>query len=231
LPANGSFIELTADGLQVRLQKGKRSRISFRYGQADKRTLEVSLFYNRRFKRPSRRLITWDGSYTAFFDPDYSMLVMATGDAQARWLHFDAKYRLESSDLEKLFSFQDSTAFNSYDDDQTTEYDREIARLHKRDDLFKMHTYRDGILGSRGAYILFPGIGTELHLSGAAQNLFVRNPSAFGGEPTRPFPSVGAFDLCPGRGPAQEAVIESFLKSVFDTVLNGDLYQEETGLF
>ena len=27
-----------------------------------------------------------------------------------------------------------------------TPYDQEIARIHKRDDLFKMHTYRDGIL-------------------------------------------------------------------------------------
>ena len=27
-----------------------------------------------------------------------------------------------------------------------TPYDQEIARIHKRDDLLKMHTYRDGII-------------------------------------------------------------------------------------
>jgi len=32
-------------------------------------------------------------------------------------------------------------------------YEQEILRLHRREDLFKMHTYRDGILSTRGAYI------------------------------------------------------------------------------
>jgi len=31
-------------------------------------------------------------------------------------------------------------------------YEQEILRLHRREDLFKMHTYRDGILSTRGAY-------------------------------------------------------------------------------
>jgi predicted component of viral defense system (DUF524 family) len=233
LPGNGSFIQVAADGLQVRLEKGRRSRISFLYKQTGTRRLQICLFYNRRFRRPSRALATWDGSYTAYFDPDYSILLTASeGDQKRRhWLHFDAKYRLENSEIEELFAAHDLPDSSLTDDEETTAYDREIARLHKRDDLFKMHTYRDGILSSRGAYILFPGTGTELRFSGAEQNLFVRHPSAFAGKPLHQFPGVGAFDLCPGHGDVQSGMIERFLKTVFEAVLNGGTYQEETGLF
>jgi predicted component of viral defense system (DUF524 family) len=233
LPSNGSFIQLAADGLQVRLEKGRRSRISFLYRQTSTRSLQVCLFFNRRFKRPSRALSSWDGSYTAHFDPDYSILLtVSRGDERDRhWLHFDAKYRLESNEVEELFAAHDMPGSSGSGDDEATAYDREIARLHKRDDLFKMHTYRDGILSSRGAYILFPGVGTEIRLSGTEQNLFVRHPTAFAGTPLHKFPGVGAFDLCPGHGDVQSSVIEHFLKEFFEAVLDGNVYQEETGLF
>jgi predicted component of viral defense system (DUF524 family) len=94
-----------------------------------------------------------------------------------------------------------------------------------------MHTYRDGILSSRGAYILFPGDGSGLRPSGKHQNLFVRHPSAFDGAPAKRFPSVGAFDLCPGRDATQAATIRDFLRGVFDAILANGPYQEEVGLF
>ena len=233
LPGNGSFIQVSPDGLQVRLEKGRRSRINFRYGGAGGRSLQVCLFYNRRFRRPSRPLATWDGSYTAFFDPDYSVLLTMSGEGPPRrhWLHFDAKYRLEDGEVNELFSPLDVPDIVDGDVEEVTAYDRELARLHKRDDLFKMHTYRDGILSSRGAYILFPGASAGLRLAGTEQNLFVRHPSAFAGAPVHQVPGVGAFDLCPGHGPEQTLVIERFLKSVFDAVLSSSGYQEETGLF
>ncbi len=233
LPGNGSFISVASDGLQVRLEKGKRSRVSFLYKANGARRLQACLFYNRRFKRPSRALSTWDGSYTAFFDPDYSVLVSVSEGEMTRrhWLHFDAKYRLEMADVETLFSADDDPVSMPDEDADATAYDREISRIHKRDDLFKMHTYRDGILGSRGAYILFPGDGDELRLSGKHQNFFVRHPTAFAGSPAYTFPSVGAFDLCPGRDPTQVAIIRDFLRGVFDTLLAKEPYQEESGLF
>jgi uncharacterized protein len=79
LPDSGSFLLFTNQGLQVRLVKGKRSRVSFVYRQEAGKTVKVALFYNRRFQRPSRRLLSWEGSYTAAFDPDYSIAVTVTG--------------------------------------------------------------------------------------------------------------------------------------------------------
>ena len=94
-----------------------------------------------------------------------------------------------------------------------------------------MHTYRDGILSSRGAYIFFPGDGVGTRLEGSQKNLFVRHPSAFSGTTEYLFPSVGAFDLCPGRDTAQLPVIREFLRGILEAVYAGKPYQEEVGLF
>lgn len=227
---DGSFVDITPDGLQVRLLRGKRSRVSYIYRQDDIRTVSVNLYYNRTFARPNRPMPTWHGSYTARFDPDYSIEVVVSGEGlpQRHWLHFDAKYRLDRAERERLFA---PLAIADDDADDGDSYDRELSRVYKQDDLFKMHTYRDGILGSRGAYILFPGDGAGGRSEGRSQSLFVRHPSAFTGEPEFAFPSVGAFDLCPGRDEAQRLAIKAFLNDVLDAVYSGRPYREEEGLF
>jgi predicted component of viral defense system (DUF524 family) len=232
LPNNGSFLSFSQDGLQVRLVKGKRSRVTFVYRQDGTRTVKVALFYNRRFPRPKRNLASWEGSYTAMFDPDYSIAITVNAGAtiQKHWLHFDAKYRLVPADLAKALHDTSAEVLATADDDETG-YDQEISRLHRREDLFKMHTYRDGILSTRGAYILFPGDGAGMCMEGKTQNFFIRNPSAFRGPAAHNFPSVGAFDLCPGKDETQLPVLRDFLSGVLKTVAAGELYHEEKGLF
>ena len=95
----------------------------------------------------------------------------------------------------------------------------------------RLHTYRDGILSTRGTYILFPGDGAGMRLDGKTQNIFIRHPSAFGGPAAYTFPSVGAFDLCPGRDETQLPVLKAFLSGVLEAVAAGKPYQEEKGLF
>lgn len=232
LPDNSSFLSFSPDGLQVRLAKGKRSRVNFLYRQETARSVKVALFYNRKFQRPKRSMAGWEGSYTAAFDPDYSVAITVTDGAavQKHWLHFDAKYRLEPADVARLLHDSDAETMADPDDDETG-YAQEISRLHRREDLFKMHTYRDGILSTRGAYILFPGDGTGLRLQGKTQNFFIRHPLAFGGSTAYTFPSVGAFDLCPGRDESQLPVLKAFLGSVLEAVETGKPYREEQGLF
>lgn len=227
LPSDGSLIDIADGGLQVRLLRGKRSRVSYLYRRDATRSLEMNLFYNRTFPRPTRDLSIWYGSYTAKFDPDYSIEIIVEGEgiSQRHWLHFDAKYRLDSVDLGALSAIEELP-----DEVEDADYEKELARVHRQDDLFKMHTYRDGILSSRGAYILFPGDGTSTRLAGKRKNLFVRHPSAFTGSPEYLFPSVGAFDLCPGRDGVQRPLIREFLREVLDAVFKGTPYQEEVGL-
>lgn len=229
LPSDGSLVDVTEGGLQVRLLRGRRSRVSYLYRRDTGRSLKLNLFYNRLFPRPTRDLSSWYGSYTAKFDPDYSIEIVVEegGVAQRHWLHFDAKYRLDSVDLAQPFGAGETIDEEAEDAD----YEKELARVHRQDDLFKMHTYRDGILSSRGAYILFPGDGSSTKLEGKRQNLFVRHPSAFSGTPDYLFPGVGAFDLCPGRDAAQRPLIREFLQGVLEAVYKGKPYQEETGLF
>lgn len=234
LPSDGSMIDVSEERLQVRLLRGRRSRTSYLYRRDGGRSLRINLFYNRAFPRPTHSLASWHGSYTARFDPDYSIELIVDGEHQRQrhWLHFDAKYRLQSGELDQLFADADADADDQEPpSDDATDYEREITRVHKRDDLFKMHTYRDGILGSCGAYILFPGDGTGPRFEGRRKSMFVRHPSTFGGVPAHLFPSVGAFDLCPGQQTAQQPAIREFLRNVLEAVYAGKPYQEETGLF
>ncbi|MEY9103765.1 putative component of viral defense system (DUF524 family) [Sinorhizobium fredii] len=227
LPGDSSLIDVTEGGLQVRLLRGKRSRVSYLYKRDSTSTVKMNLFYNRAFQRPTRSLSAWHGSYTARFDPDYSIEIIVQGDGflHRHWLHFDAKYRLDSVDLEAVSETEDA------EDDLDADYEAELARVYRQDDLFKMHTYRDGIMSSRGAYILFPGDSASLRLTGPRKNLFVRHPSAFDGSPAYLFPSVGAFDLCPGRDNGQRPIIQEFLKGILDAVSTGRPYYEEQGMF
>lgn len=224
----GSAFDTSNGKLEIRLQKGRRSRVRFTYSVSPT-PFKINLFYNRVFPRPNRDT-GWHGSYTSRFDPDYSLelIVGGEGEAKRHWLHFDAKYRtkmvaLGAAALEEL---QDAQV-----DTQGSDYISEMARFHKQEDLFKMHTYRDGILGSRGAYILFPGDAAGVRLAGSTQNLFVRHPTAFGVTPQHLFPSVGAFEFCPGRETAQIPVLVEFLRGVFDAVSLGQPYSEERALF
>jgi hypothetical protein len=67
------------------------------------------------------------------------------------WLHFDAKYRLEAA--------RDQFARASADDAEAAREAElgERTATTKREDLLKMHAYRDAIRRSAGAYVLYPG--------------------------------------------------------------------------
>ncbi len=224
-------IDCRHSSLQIRLSRGRRSRLSFLYRNNGTRSVRVNLFYNKTFARPTRPLSIWHGSYTARFDPDYSfeVIVQQSGVLERHWLHFDAKYRLDSVQLsEVVTTLNEDSELNGQG---AADYEQELVRLHRQDDLFKMHTYRDGVLSSRGAYIIFPGDSVGIRLEGQRKNLFVRHPSAFNQMPKFLFPSVGAFDLCPGREGTQRATIREFLRVVFDAMYAGKTYTEESGFW
>lgn len=231
----GNFISLSKDGLRIELAKGRRSECRFSYVSDCGGVVNVSLFYNKRFTRSKSPRMDWSGSYTASFDPDFSIMASPNAVKSVKhWLHFDAKYRLERKQAEDIF---DSTDDMEAPDGPTTseatnsEYEVELARVHKQEDLYKMHTYRDGILSTRGAYVLFPGDGVGGRSAEPKPNLFIRHPTALGGGSQHRIPSVGAFDLAPSGGPEQITAIQTLIRAALEVAANGRPYQEEQGDF
>lgn len=224
----GNFVKVSPDGLRVQLGKGRQSECRFEFTSAAGDKALLSLFYNRRFVRPGAPRTAWEGSYTSSFDPDFSVRIAREGaDAVAHWLHFDAKYRLQREQTEDLFR----SVGVEEQDLPAADYSEELSRVHKQEDLYKMHTYRDGILGSRGAYVLFPGDGQGGDETPPRPNFFVRHPSAFGGGAAHKVPSIGAFALSPGGGPSQAQAIRNLLAAALASILAANPYEEEKAYF
>ncbi len=228
----GNFLTVAKDGLRIQLAKGRRSECRFHFTGTNGAKLVVSLFYNKRFVRSKVPRPDWSGSYTASFDPDYSVAVRAAGGASAtHWLHFDAKYRLEREQAEGLFDSPDDADEDGVMGAAVQDYESELSRVHKQDDLFKMHTYRDGILSTRGAYVLFPGDGVGGMTQNPRPNFFVRHPTALGGSAAMPLPSVGAFPLTPEGSGEQAAAIRELLRGALEAVSASSPYAEERAWF
>lgn len=87
--------------------------------------------------------------------PDYSLLISPTDDGPSPFepiaLHFDAKYRVDFV----------REIFGADNEEEITAGSESPTRLERggplRDDLLKMHAYRDAIHRTAGAYVLYPG--------------------------------------------------------------------------
>ena len=207
------FYTRRGDSLRVSLRRGKRSRVRYS-AEIAKSAVDIDLYFNRSFQRPAGAVEYIDASYSAVFRPDFSIHIQAHNTHH--WLLFDAKYRLDAENWLKEVT-ADTLAGEAHGEEAY-----EDQEVFKKADLYKMHTYRDAIMGTRGAYILFPGETTEA-------TVFVRHrkPSYRSGFPV---PSVGAFALRPRRSLEQESVLHNFLDGVLHAVAAGGGYTEETGL-
>jgi predicted component of viral defense system (DUF524 family) len=167
----------------------------------------LHLFFNRRFRpRPEEEWGKWSGTYSVSFDPDISIAVHTPG--ATHWLNFDAKYRLER------FQWEDAAQEGGVDQSSQQQ------QAYRQDDLNKMHCYRDAILGTRGAYVLYPGQSLETPVP------FLRRAET----PRRgfSFPSVGAFPLRPGSE-EQQSALRMFISDSVSKLVSGEGYQEEEG--
>ncbi|MEO7677500.1 MAG: nuclease domain-containing protein, partial [Verrucomicrobiota bacterium] len=118
-------------------------------------------------------------------------------------IHFDAKYRVEN--IEELFGANES--------EDADEEDKTSPGNYKRQDLLKMHAYRDAIKRSQGAYVLYPGEGNghDDSKSGAG-----RWPHAMRGF-HEILPGLGAFAIAPDEN--GEAIGLGDLTKFLDEVL------------
>ncbi len=174
----------------ISIKKGVGSRKNFLltlYGHE----IEIELFYNLRFSDNSKYR-----SYSLAFKPDYTLLV--TIGEKTNYIHFDAKYR---SELEII---EDYDKIDSGLDEEIEKRDEveEKDRIFKDGDIYKMHTYKDSILMTEGAYVLYSGNVTK--------QFFESNTI---------IPSVGAFSLTPGNDYIEENNLETFIKEVIKALL------------
>lgn len=178
--------------------------IIFNYYYGDQKVL-ISLYYNKNFKIVDDKTEQWADSYSGVFNPDVSISIAF--DTQLHWLHFDAKYRLDMSKWKAEL----------LDDNPKSSF--------KREDIHKMHTYRDAVLGTRGSYVLFPG-------SESNSEIYVRNPDK-GYREEYLMPSVGAFPLKPTSTHVQSDQIQRIKghieSCIVSLAMQGGSYKEETG--
>ena len=202
--------------LTVDVRRGKGSRLRFHY--AGQKALQVDLFYNRTFRRPGVTAVYGDNSYSATFRPDFSVRVAGAG--VTHWLHLDAKYRL---DLKAWQEQLEASAIDTIEDDLSVDQaPPEDRALYKKADLYKMHAYRDALIGSRGAYVLFPATAAEA-------SLYVRHA-----EPayrrTYELPSVGAFPLHPNGSAPQLQQLRDFFGNVLALIGDSSVgYSDDEG--
>lgn len=172
----------------------------------ESRRLNARFSYNRRFNVTKER--HQGGSWTRRLHPDYTLTFWPDGlseaEAERRELlvhvHFDAKYRVE--DIEALFGAEGA-------DDA----DEEAEGNYKRQDLLKMHAYRDAIRRSQGAYVLYPGrSSTPVTFRGYHEIL----------------PGLGAFGVVPDENGLALGLdpLERFLDAVLSHLSNRTTAQE-----
>jgi len=192
-PPIEDLIDGLADGspslkLKKRVELGPFSGVV----EGSHRGLNAKFSYNRRFGVTKER--SAGGSWTRALHPDYTLTFWPEGMAEKTaeqsellvHIHFDAKYRVE--DINGLFG------------SELVDGEEEAADgNYKRQDLLKMHAYRDAIKRSHGAYVLYPGrSNAPVQFTGFHEML----------------PGLGAFGIAPDENGQAQGIssLEKFLE-------------------
>jgi predicted component of viral defense system (DUF524 family) len=163
------------------------------------RRMKSRFSYNRRFRASKNYEAA--GSWTRALHPDYTLSFwpaeLDEEEAEKHELmthiHFDAKYRVES--IEDIFGIADSEDADEMD-----------MGNYKRQDLLKMHAYRDAIKRSQGAYVLYPGNNRSHNFNGFHEII----------------PGLGAFSISPdedGKAKGMDA-LTIFLDEILEHLGN-----------
>ncbi len=201
------LIKVEEDALNVILKKGRRCVLK---GIVERRgrMMDVELWFNRTFGNRAQG----EGSWSRQMRPDYSLKISPSKDEVAHfepvYVHFDAKYRIDR--IEDVFrpGEEDSSEYEVTNSNSP-------AATAKRDDLLKMHAYRDAIHRSAGAYVLYPG--TEVKVYREYHELL---------------PGLGAFALRPTEDgeAAGKLPLERFIEDVLEHVAS-QITQHERGRY
>jgi len=208
------LIKPTADGLGLQLRQGKYLPIQ---GVCDlgTRKLNVEFSYNKTFGGKAE--YPKGGSWTRDLRPDYTLSIWPVGIDQQQaeqeelivHIHFDAKYKIEN--LIEILG--DEKRANTDEDTEARLNDEKTEQkkgTYKRADILKMHTYRDAIRRTAGAYVLYPGSESE-RIKGFHEIL----------------PGLGAFAISPSRSSDGTIQLKKFLEEVVQHFLNRSSQREK----
>jgi predicted component of viral defense system (DUF524 family) len=172
------------------------------------KNIKIRLFYNKTFSNHDN-INNKFKSYSLNLKPDYSLLL--ENNDKYFFIHFDAKYKAKNEvtvnfpDLKNLTEYYDEitteTNENLENQNDFAEKQNEHSKNFKNEDIYKMHTYKDAILSSEGAYILYPGDKFEIFEVKKGQKI----------------PSVGAFSLNPGYT-AEEDNLKNFILEILNNL-------------
>jgi predicted component of viral defense system (DUF524 family) len=198
----------TNDRLCLQLRQGKHFPIE---GVCEKksRKLNIQFSYNRTFS--GKMNYPDGGSWTKNMRPDYTLSIWPFGIGSDKaeeeelivHIHFDAKYRVDK--LTTIFGDE-----NNDDDEErkerllNEEKEEQNRGNYKRADLLKMHSYKDAIRRTAGAYILYPG--DEMSYKGKGFHELL--------------PGLGAFAIDPSPSNNGKQELTSFLEDVVTHFIN-----------
>lgn len=195
----GDLVHVSRDAMDLDLRYGKASRFCGSVSRLG-RTLKLELWFNRTFGKRNGVAASWSRPMR----PDCSLLISPVcysgHSVEPVWLHFDAKYRVDSLREIMTPTFETIEQEINFVDRRSDAERRGDART---DDLAKMHTYRDALRRSAGAYILYPGESGELSQ-----------------EYHELLPGLGAFALKPAHTDQSDGLplLRKFLSDVIDHV-------------
>jgi predicted component of viral defense system (DUF524 family) len=206
--ATEKLIEETPDGLGLKLKQGKFLPVKGIYS-TDTRKLNIEFSYNKTFS--GGKEYPDGGSWTRNLRPDYTLSVWPFGIEQEQaeleelivHIHFDAKYKVEN--LQSIFG---------KDDNLEEEKEEQKKGTYKRADLLKMHTYKDAIRRTAGAYVLYPGTEAQYTRTGFHELI----------------PGLGAFSIRPSKTNNGCEELKKFLLEVVHHFLNRASQREKMSL-
>lgn len=206
--ATASLIEQTRDGLGLKLKQGKFLPVEGVF-ISDTRKLRVEFSYNKTFSGDNN--YPDGGSWTRNLRPDYTLSVWPFGIEQEQaereelivHIHFDAKYKIEN--LQAIFG---------KDENLDDEKEEQKKGTYKRADLLKMHTYKDAIRRTAGAYVLYPGFQDKYTKTGFHELI----------------PGLGAFAIRPSKSNNGTEELKKFLNEVVAHFINRASQREKISL-
>lgn len=154
-------------------------KIKYRYSKDSYPT--TTLFFQRSYTRKQST------SYAITQKPDFSLLIEYNG--KGFLYHFDTKFKMKVFDVA-----EDNLS--------------EQKRYAKEEDLKSMHAYKDGIKGTIGSYVIYPGNGnSEKHIYTDSRILNSTSKSI------NPYFGIGSIPLLIGE---ENMELKQFLKSIIE---------------